>query len=80
MPFIHQMVPLYFAQLIYAVYVLVLKIKWSCFLPKIVKIRAELLKLLAEMRGPLAHPVAYMGDCLSLFNNNNNNKQICIAP
>jgi len=37
----------------YADYVVVLRIKWLCFLTKIVKIRAALLKLLAEMRGPI---------------------------
>jgi len=45
------MAPLYFEQLMYADYVVILRIKWHCFLPKIVKIRAALLKLLAEMRG-----------------------------
>jgi len=34
MPFIHQMPPLYFAQLLYADYVVMLKIKWPCFLQK----------------------------------------------
>jgi len=53
MPFIHQRVPLCFAKLMYADYVVMLRIKWPCFLPKLVKIRAELLKLLAEMRGPV---------------------------
>jgi len=53
MPFIHQMAPLYFAQLMYADYFVMVRIKWPCFLPKIVKIRAAVLKLLAEMRGPV---------------------------
>jgi len=53
MTFIHQIVPLYFAQLMYADYVVILRIKWPCVLPKIVKIRAALLKLLAEMCGPV---------------------------
>jgi len=44
---------LYFAQLMYADYVVMLRIKWPCFLPKTVKIRAAFLKLLAEMRGPV---------------------------
>jgi len=47
MPLIHQMAPLYFAQLIYANYVIVLRIKWQCLLPKIMKIRAAFLMLLA---------------------------------
>jgi len=47
------MAPLYFALLMYADYVMMLRIKWPCFLPKIVKIRAAVLKLLAEMRGPV---------------------------
>jgi len=47
------MAPRYFAQLMNADYVVILRIKWPCFLPKIVKIRAALLKLLAEMRGPV---------------------------
>jgi len=51
--FIHQIAPFYFAQLMYEDYVVMLRIKWFCFLPKIVKIRAALLKLLAEMRGPV---------------------------
>jgi len=34
-------------------YAVMLRIKWPCFLPKIVKIRAALLNLLAEMRGPV---------------------------
>jgi len=39
----------------YADYVVMLTIKWLCFLSKIVglKIQAALLKLLAEMRGPV---------------------------
>jgi len=53
MPFIHQMALLYFALSVYTDYVVILGIKWLCFLPKIVKIRAALLKLLAEMRGPI---------------------------
>jgi len=53
MHFIHQIAPLYFAQLMYTDYVVMLRIKWLCFLPKIVKIRAALLKLLAEMRGTI---------------------------
>jgi len=58
MPFIHQMATLYFAQLMYADYVVVLRIKWPCFLSKILKIRAAILKL-AEMRGTfnLAKPI-----------------------
>jgi len=51
--FIHQMAPFYFAQLMYADYVAMLRIKWPCFLLKIPKIRAAYLKLLAEMRGPV---------------------------
>jgi len=43
----------YFAQLTYADYVFLLRIKRPCFLPKILKIRAALLKLLAEIRGPI---------------------------
>jgi len=46
------MAPLYFAELMYADYVVMLRIKWPCFLSKLVKIRAALLKLLAKMRGP----------------------------
>jgi len=38
----------------YADYVVRLRIEWPCFLPKIVKIRAAVLKLLAEMCGPVA--------------------------
>jgi len=53
MPFIHQMAPLYFAKLMYADYVVMLRNKWPYFLPKIVKIRAALLKLLAEMCGAI---------------------------
>jgi len=30
----HQMAPLYFAQLMYADYAVMLRIKWPCFLPK----------------------------------------------
>jgi len=53
MPFIHQMAPLDFAYLMRADYAVMLRIKWLCFLPKILMIRAALLKLLAEMRGPV---------------------------
>jgi len=34
MSFIHQMPPLYFAKLMYADYVAMLKIEWPCFLSK----------------------------------------------
>jgi len=34
MPFIHQMAPLYFAQLMYADYAVMLRIKWPCFVLK----------------------------------------------
>jgi len=34
MSFIHQMVPLYFAQLMYVAYVDVVRIKWPCFLSR----------------------------------------------
>jgi len=37
----------------YVVMLIQLGIKWPCFLPNLVKIQAELLKLLAEMRGPV---------------------------
>jgi len=47
------MAPLYFAELMYADYIVTLKIKWPCFLPKTETIGAALLKLLAEMRGPV---------------------------
>jgi len=43
----------FFAHLMYADYIVMLRIKWPCFLPKTVKIRAALLKLLAEMCGPV---------------------------
>jgi len=39
MPFIHRMAPLYFAQLMYADYVVMVRIKWPCFVPKVGKIR-----------------------------------------
>jgi len=42
-----------FCILMYADYVVMLTIKWPCFLPKIVKIRAAYLRLLAEMHGPV---------------------------
>jgi len=62
MPFIHQIALLYFAKLMYADYVVMFSIKMPCFLPKILKIRAAFLKLLAEMRGPvyLADPVEHL--------------------
>jgi len=53
MPFIYLMAPLYFVQLMYADYVVMLRIKWPCYLPNIMKIQAAILKLLAEMRGPV---------------------------
>jgi len=62
MPFIHQMAPFYFAQLRYADYDVMLRIKWPCFPPKIVTIRAAFLKLLAEIAWPhLIWPTLYIG-------------------
>jgi len=41
------------AQITYADYVVMLRIKWPRSLPRIVKIRAAFLNLLAEMSGPV---------------------------
>jgi len=59
MPFIHIDGATLFCIINDADYHVMLRIKWPCFLPKIVKIRAALLELLAEMRERfhLAHPV-----------------------
>jgi len=53
----------------YADYVVTLRIIWPCSLPKMSKIRAALLKLLALMRGPMAHPVVLCASHLNFVLN-----------